>query len=48
MKGDSTSTGHQIATLAKKLRSFCQTGAFCTLVELHFLVIVLYRHSLKV
>ena len=32
-------TGHQIATLAQKLRSFCQTGEFCTLVKLHFLVI---------
>ena len=31
-------TGHQIETLAQKLRSFCQTGAFCMLVKLHFLV----------
>ena len=32
-------TGHQIATLAHKVQSFWQTGAFCTLVEIHFLVI---------
>ena len=31
-------TGHQIATLAQKVRPFCATGGFGTLVELHFLV----------